>query len=188
MAKEKSWSAPPPVKSVVPSEAFDVGEPKKCGHIEFAKGDIEINAGRPSKEIVMVNTGDRPIQIGGHYHLAECNRAMALDREAAFGMRLDIPSGSAVRFEPGQSRKVQITTYVGREVAYGMNNMTNGSLRSPLIKQQTMQRLRAAGYCFEGDRLDVGPGADERYGGKRKAEMFDAGAQRGKNNKGNKKK
>ena len=90
----------------------------------------------------MVNTGDRPIQIGAHYHLAECNRAMAFDRAAAFGMRLDIPSGSAVRFEPGQSRKVQITGYVGRQVAYGMNNMTNGSVRSGIIKEQTMRRLK----------------------------------------------
>ena len=103
----------------------------------------------------MVNTGDRPIQIGAHYHLAECNKAMAFDREAAFGMRLDVPSGSAVRFEPGQSRKVQITGYVGRQVAYGMNNMTNGSLRSDIIKNQTMRRLRTEGYCFEGERFPV---------------------------------
>ena len=90
----------------------------------------------------MVNTGDRPIQIGAHYHLAECNKAMAFDRAAAFGMRLDVPSGSAVRFEPGQSRKVRITGYVGRQVAYGMNNMTNGSVRSGIIKKQTMRRLK----------------------------------------------
>ena len=113
-----------------------------------------------------VNTGDRPIQIGAHYHLAECNRAMAFDREAAFGMRLDVPSGSAVRFEPGQSRKVQITGYVGRQVAYGMNNMTNGSVRSGIIKEQTMRRLRAEGYCFEGERYPVQTPPDEKFGGK----------------------
>ena len=100
----------------------------------------------------MVNTGDRPIQIGAHYHLAECNKAMAFDREAAFGMRLDIPSGTAVRFEPGQSRKVQLTTYAGRQVAFGMNNMTNGTVRSDIIKDLTMQKLKAHGYCFEGER------------------------------------
>ena len=164
MAKRK-WSPPPLPESIVPDEAFEVGEPEKCGAIDFADDDIEINADRPAIEIVMVNTGDRPIQIGAHYHLAECNRAMAFDREAAFGMRLDVPSGSAVRFEPGQSRKVQITGYVGRQVAYGMNNMTNGSVRSGIIKEQTMRRLRAEGYCFEGERYPVQTPPDEKFGG-----------------------
>lgn len=165
---ERKWSPPPIPKSVVPKEAFDVGEPAMCGAIEFASGDIVINEGRPTKEIVMVNSGDRPIQIGAHYHLAECNKAMAFDREAAFGYHLDIPSGTAVRFEPGQSRKVQITTFVGREVAYGMNNMTNGTTRSDIIKRQTMQRLKAAGYCFEGERYPVRTPADRRFGAKKK--------------------
>ena len=75
---------------------------------------------------------------------------MAFDREAAFGYRIDVSSGTAIRFEPGQSRKIQITTYLGRQVAYGMNNMTNGSLRSDIVRQQTMRRLKDAGYCFEG--------------------------------------
>lgn len=164
MADKKKWSPPPLPKSVVAKEAFDVGMPGKVGHIDFGPGDIELNACRPTKEIVMINSGDRPIQIGAHYHLAECNRAMAFDREAAFGMRLDIPSGTAVRFEPGQSRKVQITTFAGRQVAYGMNNMTNGTLRSDIIKNQTMRRLRAEGYCFEGDRFPTVTPADEKYG------------------------
>ena len=150
---ERKWSPPPLPESVVPDEAFDVGEPERCGAIDFADGDIEINVGRPSIEIVMVNTGDRPIQIGAHYHLAECNKAMAFDRAAAFGMRLDVPSGSAVRFEPGQSRKVRITGYVGRQVAYGMNNMTNGSVRSGIIKKQTMRRLAAEGLLLRGRAL-----------------------------------
>jgi urease beta subunit len=168
MAAEKKWSPPPIPKSVVAREAFDVGEPEKCGAIDFAPGDIEINVGRPTLNIVMINTGDRPVQIGAHFHLAECNRAMAFDREAAFGMRLDIPSGTAVRFEPGQSRKVQITGFVGRQVAYGMNNMTNGSVRSELTKQRTMRRLRADGFCFEGDRYAVKPSPDSKYAAKPK--------------------
>ena len=169
MAQMKKWAPPPLPKSVVPKEAFDVGEAAKCGAIDFAKGDIEINAGRPTKQIVMINTGDRPVQIGAHYHLAECNKAMAFDREAAFGMHLDIPSGTAVRFEPGQSRKVQITKFAGREVAYGMNNMTNGSVRSEIIRDQTMQRLRAAGYCFENDRYKTKASPDKKYAKKSKA-------------------
>lgn len=157
------WVRPPIPKSVIPSEAFDVGEPSMCGAIEFAPDDVVINEGRPVKELLLVNTGDRPVQIGAHYHLAECNRAMAFDREAAFGMRLDIPSGTAVRFEPGQSRKVQITTIVGRQVAFGMNNMTNGTVRSDIIKHQTMQRLRANGFCFEGERYKVSEAPDKKY-------------------------
>ncbi len=158
-----AWTRPELPTSVIADEAFDVGEPGKCGTIDFADGDIEINTGRRTLELVMVNTGDRPIQIGAHYHISECNRAMAFDREAAFGMHLDIPSGTAVRFEPGQSRKVQLVTYVGRQVAYGMNNMTNGSVRSDIIKEQTMQRLRERGYCFEGERFKATTRPDERF-------------------------
>ncbi|MGJ8534701.1 MAG: urease subunit beta [Alphaproteobacteria bacterium] len=158
-----NWSRPKIPESIIPSEAFDVGEPGKVGQIDFAEGDIEINAGRPTVTLVMVNTGDRPIQIGAHFHIAECNRAMAFDREAAFGMRLDIASGSAVRFEPGQSRKIQLTTIVGRQVAYGMNNMTNGTVRSEIIKEKTMQQLRANGYCFEGERFASRTRADTRF-------------------------
>ena len=157
------WAPPPLPKSIVPSEAFDVGEPEKVGAIDFADDEIEINVGRPTIELVMVNTGDRPIQIGAHYHIAECNKAMAFDREAAFGMRLDIPSGTAVRFEPGQSRKVQLTGYAGRQVAYGMNNMTNGTLRSEIIKDLTIQKLKAHGYCFEGERHKVRERPDGRF-------------------------
>ncbi|MFU0506897.1 urease subunit beta [Pseudaminobacter sp. NGMCC 1.201702] len=157
------WSRPPLPKSVVAAEAFDVGEPGKAGMIEFADGEIEINVGRRTLQVVMVNTGDRPIQIGAHYHISECNRAMAFDRAATFGMHLDIPSGTAVRFEPGQSRKVQVTSYVGREVAYGMNNMTNGTVRSEIIKEQTIRRLKEHGYCFEGERFPVNTPPDARY-------------------------
>jgi urease subunit gamma/beta len=160
----QKWSRPPIPRSIVPSEAFDVGEPEKCGAIDFASDDIEINVSRPTIELVMINTGDRPIQIGAHYHIAECNRAMAFDRDAAFGMRLDIPSGTAVRFEPGQSRKVQLTGYLGRQVAYGMNNMTNGTVRSDIIREQTMQRLRSHGYCFEGERYKVRAKPDTLFG------------------------
>ena len=164
---QKKWSPPPIPNSVIPAEAFDVGEPDKCGVIEFAEGDIKINEGRKTANLVMVNTGDRPIQIGAHYHLAECNRAMAFDREAAFGMHLDIASGSAIRFEPGQSRKVQVTEFAGRQVAYGMNNMTNGTTRSEIIRDRTMRRLREEGYCFEGERFNVVEPADKKFNAKK---------------------
>src|SRR5713101_7620303 len=115
-----NWSAPPPIASVVPDEAFDVGEPARIGAIDFGEGPIEINAGRETKYIEITNTGDRPVQVGAHYHLFEVNRALAFDREAAFGFRLDIPSGSAVRFEPGQSHRCQVTRFAGNQVSMGM--------------------------------------------------------------------
>ena len=163
-AKAIGWSPPPIPEVVIPAEAFHVGEPTKVGLIEFDDDSIEINAGRETKTLVLVNSGDRPIQIGSHYHLVEANRAMAFDREAAFGFRLDIPSGSAVRFEPGQGRKCQLVRFAGAEVSMGMNDMTNGSMQSERTKAETMQRLRQAGFCFEGEVFKAKSRADELYG------------------------
>jgi len=151
MADAPRWVAPPPPPSVVPDEAFDVGEPAKVGAIDFAEGAVEINAGRDTRSIEITNTGDRPVQVGAHYHLFEVNRALAFDREAAFGFRLDIPSGSAVRFEPGQSHKCQITRFAGAEVSMGMNDLTNGSMRSELTKAAAIQKARQQGYRFKED-------------------------------------
>lgn len=153
------WVAPPPPPSVIPEEAFAVGEPAQAGVIEFAEGSIEINAGREPKQIEITNTGDRPVQVGAHYHLFEVNRALAFDREAAFGFRLDIPSGSAVRFEPGQSHKCRVTRFAGAEVSMGMNDLTNGSMRSDLVKAAAVQRARQQGFRF---KEDVPPRADRK--------------------------
>lgn len=152
------WSAPPPPTSIVPEEAFEVGEPESIGAIDCAEGAIEINAGREIKQIEIVNTGDRPIQVGAHYHLFEANRALAFDREAAFGYRLDIPSGSAVRFEPGQSLVRQVTRFAGAEVSMGMNDLTNGSMRNELTKSAAIQRARQRGYRFKEET----PGGSDR--------------------------
>jgi urease subunit gamma/beta len=145
------WVAPPPPPSVVPDEAFDVGAPAQIGAIDFAEGAIEINAGRETLTIEITNTGDRPVQVGAHYHLFEVNRALAFDREAAFGFRLDIPSGSAVRFEPGQSHKCRLTRFAGAAVSMGMNDLTNGSMRSDLTKAAAIQKARQRGFRFKGD-------------------------------------
>jgi urease subunit gamma/beta len=160
-----NWSAPSPVTSVVPDEAFGVGEAARIGAIDFGEGPIEINAGRETKQIEIVNTGDRPIQVGAHYHLFEVNRALAFDRAAAFGFRLDIPSGTAVRLEPGQSRQVQITRFAGTEVSRGMNDLTNGSMRSELTKAKAIEKARRQGYCFSGDVYQRLPRPDEVYAG-----------------------
>ena len=160
-----NWSAPPPTPSVVPDEAFDVGEPGRIGAIDFGEGPIEINAGRETKQIEIVNTGDRPIQVGAHYHLLEVNRALAFDRAAAFGFRLDIPSGTSVRFEPGQSRQVQITRFGGTEVSRGMNDLTNGSMRSELTRAKAIENARQQGYGFTGDVYVAHRRPDEIYAG-----------------------
>jgi urease subunit beta len=93
-----------------------------------APGDIEINAGRPTVTLTVANTGDRPIQVGSHYHFYETSAALAFDREQARGFRLDIPAGRATRFEPGQSRDVRLVAYAGERRVVGFNGRINGKL------------------------------------------------------------
>ena len=94
----------------------------------LAEGDIEINAGRRVVEIEVANTGDRPVQVGSHAHFFEVNRALRFDRAAAFGMRLDIPAGTAVRFEPGDTKPVTLVAFGGDGDLYGMNGARRGQL------------------------------------------------------------
>ncbi len=91
-------------------------------------GEIELNAGRPTLQLKVANTGDRPIQVGSHYHFYEVNEALNFDREQAKGMRLDIPAGTAVRFEPGDEREVILIPYTGSRQVYGFNGKINGSI------------------------------------------------------------
>jgi urease subunit beta len=98
------------------------------GEIFPADGDIEINAGLAAVTLTVANTGDRPIQVGSHYHFFEANPALSFDRDLARGMRLDIASGTAVRFEPGQSREVRLVAYRGRRAVYGFRQAVMGEL------------------------------------------------------------
>ena len=100
----------------------------KPGEILVASGEIELNAGRPSIVMKVANSGDRPIQVGSHYHFFETNPALQFDRDAAYGMRLDIPAGTAVRFEPGQTRKVRLVAFGGARVVHGFRGETEGAL------------------------------------------------------------
>src|SRR5689334_8848926 len=93
-----------------------------------AEGEIEINAGREKKTLVVANTGDRPIQVGSHYHFYETNTALRFDRDAAYGFRLDIAAGTAVRFEPGQERTVTLVALDGARRVYGFNGLVMGAL------------------------------------------------------------
>jgi len=91
-------------------------------------GEIELNVGRRTQRITVANTGDRPVQVGSHYHFYETNGALSFDREAARGMRLNIPAGTAVRFEPGQEREVELVDYAGDRIVYGFNARVMGPL------------------------------------------------------------
>ena len=98
------------------------------GEIDTAAGDIELNVGRAAISLEVANTGDRPIQVGSHYHFHETNDALRFDREAAYGMRLNIAAGTAVRFEPGQTRKVELIPYAGAREVYGFAGKVQGKL------------------------------------------------------------
>src|SRR6187397_3099081 len=96
------------------------------GEYILITGSIECNVGRPTTKITVVNTGDRPVQIGSHFHFFEVNRMLEFDRSAAFGLHLNIPSSTATRFEPGDEREVQLVPYAGKRAVYGFNNLVDG--------------------------------------------------------------
>lgn len=98
------------------------------GEIITADGEIVLNQGRDTVTVVVANTGDRPIQVGSHYHFYETNRALQFDRAASLGYRLNIPAGTAVRFEPGQKRSVELVAYAGSRHIYGFNGLVMGAL------------------------------------------------------------
>jgi urease subunit beta len=107
---------------------------------------IELNKGRPTCTIEVTNTGDRPVQIGAHYHFFEVNRALVFDREAAYGMRLDLPAGTAVRFEPGESKRVELVALGGQRRAYGGNALVMGPLDDAKRRHESLKRLRAGNF------------------------------------------
>ncbi len=98
------------------------------GELLVQAGEIELNAGRETKRVTVANTGDRPIQVGSHFHFYEVNSALHFDRESVKGMRLNIPSGNAIRFEPGDEREVELVALAGSRQVYGLNGLVNGNL------------------------------------------------------------
>jgi len=98
------------------------------GEIISEQGEIELNLGKNVKTITVSNSGDRPVQVGSHYHFFEANKALIFDREIALGMRLNIPAGTAIRFEPGDTTEVKLVPYSGLRKAFGFNSLINGSL------------------------------------------------------------
>ena len=110
------------------------------------ESEIEINAGRPVTPLRVTNMGDRPVQIGSHHHFAESNRALRFDRMAAFGQRLDIPAGTAARFEPGESREVKLVPFGGRRWSVAFQGFGGGSLDEPGAKDRFAASLKEAGF------------------------------------------
>ena len=112
----------------------------------FDGEDIELNANRPVVAVKVNNTGDRPVQIGAHYHFFEVNRALVFDRVKAYGMRLDLPSGTAVRFEPGEVKEVNLIPYSGRREVYGFNGLVMGRLDDPYTREKSLKRCLDQGF------------------------------------------
>jgi len=123
-----------------------IAEQVAPGEIITPEGEIELNAGRRKAKLKAVNTGDRPIQIGSHYHFFEANKALDFDRAASFGMHLDVPAGTAVRFEPGEAKEVTLTEFGGSGEIYGLNNLTDGSTRDDAQKKAALARAKAKGF------------------------------------------
>lgn len=116
------------------------------GEYFFDGPDLELNAGRSVLTLKVNNTGDRPIQIGAHYHFFEVNKALVFDRVKAYGTRLDLPSGTSVRFEPGDSKEVRLIPYGGRRVVFGFNALVSGRLDDPYTRETSLKRCLEQGY------------------------------------------
>jgi len=114
------------------------------GEIRSGEGTITLNEGRETTEVTVGNTGDRPVQVGSHFHFFEANAALEFDREAAYGMRLNIPAGTAVRFEPGDEQTVDLVAIGGKRRAHGMNGLVNGSVDGD--PSEALQRAHDADF------------------------------------------
>jgi urease subunit beta len=123
------------------------------GEFRTSDDDVVINEGRESTTVEVSNTGDRPVQVGSHFHFFEVNRALAFDREAAFGRRLDIPAGTAVRFEPGEKKEVELVAVGGKRRIVGFNGLVDGTVREG--SSEAVERARDRGFSFDDEGGDV---------------------------------
>ncbi|MBL1114961.1 urease subunit beta [Streptomyces sp. 110] len=116
-------------------------------HYLYGDDPVEINSGRAKVGLTVANTGDRAVQIGSHYHFFEVNRALRFDREAAYGMRLDIPSGTAVRFEPGDTREVELVAFGGTRRLVGFSGLVDGGLNADDTRRAALRRAEQLGFA-----------------------------------------
>lgn len=118
------------------------------GAYEIKDGEVQLNANRATAELAVTNLGDRPIQVGSHYHFIETNASLQFDREKAYGMRLDIPAGTAVRFEPGETKTVKLVEIAGKKVIRGGNNLASGKV-SAAGKKAALKRIKQKGFAHK---------------------------------------
>lgn len=116
------------------------------GAVICEPGTLELNAGRETKTITVVNVGDRPIQVGSHFHFFEVNRMLQFERAEALGFRLDIPAGTAVRFEPGDTKTVTVVALAGDRIVLGLNDLVNGAVDDPQVRADAIARCETQGY------------------------------------------
>jgi urease subunit beta len=116
------------------------------GEYLLAEGDISCNEGRSTVKLTVINKGDRPVQVGSHFHFFEVNSQMLFDRQAAYGMRLNIPAGTAVRFEPGEEKEVELVDFGGRRRIHGFSNLVNGTLDDASVKEQAISKVDASPF------------------------------------------
>ena len=116
------------------------------GEVILGEGDVMALHGRQTVELTVSNTGDRPIQVGSHCHFFEANRALTFDREKSYGFRLQVPAGTAVRFEPGESKRVTLVALGGNRVVYGINGLVNGKLDDPKVREKAEAAAREQGF------------------------------------------
>ena len=136
------------VNDVLPRPLGGKGVPAEPGAVTVQEGEIELNAGRENISLPVTNLGDRPIQVGSHYHFIETNASLRFDRAKAYGKRLDIPAGTAVRFEPGETKTVKLVEIAGKKVIRGGNNLANGKL-SAAAKKGALKRVKAKGFAHQ---------------------------------------
>jgi urease beta subunit len=141
--QEKARLSTKPARKLQPAEVIP-------GEVILGQGDIEAFRGRQTVEVTVANVGDRPIQVGSHCHFFESNRALCFDREKAYGFRLQVPAGTAVRFEPGEEKRVTLVAIGGNRVAYGINGLTHGRLDDPHVKQQALAKAKELGFITNG--------------------------------------
>jgi urease beta subunit len=117
--------------------------------LDESSSQIAANAGRRTIKVMVKNTGDRPIQVGSHFHFFESNRFLAFDRETAYGMRLNIAAGTAVRFEPGEAKQVELVDFGGHRIVQGFSGLVDGRLDAPGARDRAVERARGSGFLFE---------------------------------------
>jgi urease beta subunit len=120
------------------------------GEVLLGQGDVVALEGRETVEVTVANTGDRPIQVGSHCHFFEANRALRFDREKAFGFRLQVPAGTAVRFEPGEEKRVVLVAFGGNRIVHGINGLTGGKLDDPQVHSRALAKAVELGFMQKG--------------------------------------